>query len=169
VTVTDIASPSNAASYRLIRDVEFGPDVVSTPSPTCTAAASARRRGSGRFVEIQNDVVVGERCKVQSHSFLCEGVTIGDEVFIDHGVVFVNDKRPRATTDTGALQEAADWELLRTVVESGASIGSGALVLGGVRIGAGTLVGAGAVVTRNVGPAEAVMGVPARAARIASA
>ncbi len=103
------------------------------------------------------------RCKISSHTFLCDGVTIEDEVFIGHGVLFVNDKRPAATNASGELQSDADWELLRTVVERGASIGSGAVILGGVRIGARALVGAGAVVTRDVSPGETVAGVPARA------
>src|SRR6185503_3442370 len=102
------------------------------------------------------------RCKIQSHAFICEGVTIEDEVFVGHGVLFVNDKHPRATTGEGELQTAADWKVLETVVERGASIGSGAVVLGGVRIGAGALVGAGAVVTRDVAANETVAGVPAR-------
>jgi len=116
----------------------------------------------GMFVEIQKGVAVGERCKVQSHSFLCEGVTLQDEVVIGRGVIFVNDERPRATTADGVLQGEADWELLETLVESGASIGSAAVLLGGVRIGAGALVGAGAVVASDVEPNETVTGIPAR-------
>ncbi|HJU48616.1 MAG TPA: acyltransferase, partial [Gaiellaceae bacterium] len=116
----------------------------------------------GTFVEIQRGAVVGARCKIQSHTFVCDGVTIGDEVFVGHGVMFVNDKRPAATTESGALQTEADWELLRTVVEGRASIGSGAVILGGVCIGEAALVGAGAVVTSDVAPGETVAGVPAR-------
>jgi acetyltransferase-like isoleucine patch superfamily enzyme len=116
----------------------------------------------GPFVEIQDDVVVGARCKVQSHAFICSGVEIGDEVFVGHGVVFVNDKTPRATNADGEPQSPSEWTLLPVVVESRASIGSGAIVLGGVRIGAGALVGAGAVVTRDVAPGAVVAGVPAR-------
>ena len=116
----------------------------------------------GPFVEIQRGAVVGERCKIQSHTFICDGVTIEDEVFVGHGVMFVNDKRPRAATNTGSLQGEEDWALLPITVERGASIGSGGIVMGGVTIGAGALVGAGAVVTKDVAPGETVAGVPAR-------
>ena len=116
----------------------------------------------GPFVEIQSGVTIGKRCKIQSHTFICSGVEIEDEVFVGHGVSFVNDKRPRATTKDGELQRADDWELLNVVVERGASLGSGALILGGVRIGAGALVGAGAVVTHDVEPGAVVSGIPAR-------
>jgi UDP-2-acetamido-3-amino-2,3-dideoxy-glucuronate N-acetyltransferase len=117
----------------------------------------------GTFVEIQRGATIGARCKIQSHTFICDGVTIGDEVFVGHGVMFVNDKRPSATTTGGALQAEDDWTMLRTVVHDGASIGSGAVILGGVEIGAGALVGAGAVVTADVPPGATVAGVPARA------
>jgi acetyltransferase-like isoleucine patch superfamily enzyme len=117
----------------------------------------------GPFVEIQRDAVIGARCKIQSHSFICSGVEIQDEVFVGHGSLFINDKFPRATTESGALKTEADWTLQRTVVEHGAALGSGVVVLGGVRIGAGALVGAGAVVTTDVAPRETVIGVPARA------
>ncbi|MGE0592527.1 MAG: acyltransferase [Vicinamibacterales bacterium] len=115
----------------------------------------------GAFVEIQKGVQVGERCKISSHSFVCEGVTIEDEVFVGHGVMFINDRYPRATAE-GRLQTEADWTVVPTVVERGASIGSGAVILCGVRIGPGALVGAGAVVTRDVPAGATVMGVPAR-------
>jgi acetyltransferase-like isoleucine patch superfamily enzyme len=117
----------------------------------------------GPFVEIQAGVEIGARCKIQSHSFVCTGVTIGDEVFVGHGVLFVNDKRPRATTANGALQTPDDWELLPTLVERAASLGSGCVVIGGVTIGEGAIVGAGAVVTRDVAAGETVAGIPARA------
>ncbi|HEY7344987.1 MAG TPA: acyltransferase [Gaiella sp.] len=116
----------------------------------------------GTFVEIQRGAAIGSRCKIQSHTFVCDGVTVEDEVFVGHGVMFVNDKTPRATAESGELQTEDGWTLLRTVVERGASIGSGAVVLGGVRIGAGALVGAGAVVTRDVPAGSVVAGVPAR-------
>jgi acetyltransferase-like isoleucine patch superfamily enzyme len=121
----------------------------------------------GAFVEIQKGAVVGRRCKVSSHSFLCEGVTLGDGVFIGHGVMFINDLYPRAVTADGALQTEQDWQMVRTQVEAGASIGSNATILAGVTIGAGALVGAGAVVTRDVPPGAIVAGSPARALRMA--
>jgi UDP-2-acetamido-3-amino-2,3-dideoxy-glucuronate N-acetyltransferase len=116
----------------------------------------------GSFVEIQKGARVGRNCKVSSHSFICEGVTIEDEVFIGHGVIFINDKRPRATNQTGALQADADWEVVRTTVKRGASIGSGATILCGVTIGERALVGAGAVVVDDVPADTTVAGIPAR-------
>lgn len=115
----------------------------------------------GSFVEIQKNAHVGARCKISSHSFVCEGVTIEDEVFIGHGVMFINDPQPRATAD-GALQTEADWVVVPTRIGRGASLGTGVIVLCGVTVGAGALVGAGAVVTRDVAPGETVVGVPAR-------
>lgn len=119
----------------------------------------------GAFVEIQKGVSVGARCKISSHSFLCEGVTIEDEVFVGHGVMFINDIEPRATTADGALQTEADWTVVGTRICRGASLGSGAVVMGGVTVGEGALVGAGAVVTHDVAPNSVVAGVPARLLR----
>jgi acetyltransferase-like isoleucine patch superfamily enzyme len=121
----------------------------------------------GSFVEIQKNAVVGARCKISSHSFICEGVVIEDDVFIGHGVMFTNDLYPRATNAHGAPQTEADWTVLTTVVKRGASIGSNATILAGVTIGEGALVGAGAVVTRNVSDNEIVAGVPAVVVRLA--
>jgi UDP-2-acetamido-3-amino-2,3-dideoxy-glucuronate N-acetyltransferase len=115
----------------------------------------------GPFVEIQRGVEVGARCKISSHSFLCEGVMLEDDVFVGHGVMFINDKHPKAAVD-GRLVSEADWEVLRTRIGRGASIGSGAVILGGVTVGADALIGAGAVVTRDVAPSATVAGVPAR-------
>jgi len=115
----------------------------------------------GAFVEIQKGAVIGRRCKISSHTFICEGVTIEDEVFVGHGVMFINDPYPRATTG-GQLQTEDDWAVVSTRVCHGASIGSGAAILCGVTIGAGALVGAGAVVTRDVPAGATVAGVPAR-------
>jgi len=115
----------------------------------------------GTFVEIQKGAAVGSRCKISSHTFICEGVTIEDDVFVGHGVMFINDRHPRATRG-GRLQTEADWQVVPTRVERGASIGSGAVVMCGVTIGTGSLVGAGAVVTRDVPAGATVAGVPAR-------
>jgi acetyltransferase-like isoleucine patch superfamily enzyme len=115
----------------------------------------------GSFVEIQKNAMVGARCKISSHTFVCEGVTIEDEVFVGHGVVFINDLDPRATAD-GQPQTEADWRVVPTHVGRGASIGSGAVILAGVTIGAGALVGAGAVVTKDVPAQAVVIGNPAR-------
>ena len=116
----------------------------------------------GSFVEIQKGVAIGARCKVSSHTFICEGVTVEDEVFIGHGVMFTNDRHPRATAD-GRPQTEADWQLAETRVRRGASIGSGAVILCGVTIGREAMVGAGAVVTHDVPDFAVVVGVPARA------
>ena len=115
----------------------------------------------GAFVEIQKNALIGARCKISSHSFVCEGVTIEDEVFVGHGVIFINDRHPRATAG-GALQSESDWKVVPTRVKQGASIGSGAAVLCGLTIGERALVGAGAVVTRDVPPGAIVAGNPAR-------
>jgi UDP-2-acetamido-3-amino-2,3-dideoxy-glucuronate N-acetyltransferase len=119
----------------------------------------------GSFVEIQSGAAIGSDCKVESHTFICDGVTICDRVFVGHGVMFVNDKRPRATRDDGALQQHGDWKMQRTIVEPGASLGSGATILSGVRVGEDAMVGAGAVVTRDVPRGDTVAGNPARAIR----
>jgi len=119
----------------------------------------------GTFVEIQKGAKVGRRCKISSHSFVCEGVTIEDEVFIGHNVTFTNDKLPRATRPDGSLQTDADWTCLPTRVEKGASIGSGSTILCGLTIGAGALVGAGSVVTKDVPAGAVVAGNPARILR----
>ncbi len=158
------SAPANDAPYRLIADdVEFGKGVVVQPFVNLYGCRIGDGTRIGPFVEIQRGAVVGARCKIQSHTFICDGVTIADEVFVGHGVMFINDKRPAATTGDGSLKSPADWELLRTSIEQGASIGSGAVILGGVRIGEQALVGAGAVVTRDVAAGEVVAGMPARA------
>ncbi len=118
----------------------------------------------GAFVEIQKGVSIGKRCKISSHSFICEGVTIEDNVFIGHGVMFINDKFPRATNEDGGLQTEADWAVIPITIKKGASIGSNATILAGVTIGENALVGAGAVVTKDVPDGATVAGVPARVA-----
>jgi acetyltransferase-like isoleucine patch superfamily enzyme len=119
----------------------------------------------GAFVEIQKNASVGRRCKISSHTFICEGVTIEDHVFVGHGVVFINDSYPRATTPDGSLQTESDWKVERTLVKTGASIGSGATVLANVTIGERAIIGAGAVVTRDIPPDSVVAGNPARVLR----
>ena len=116
----------------------------------------------GAFVEIQKGVRIGSRCKISSHSFLCDGVTVEDNVFIGHGVMFTNDKYPRATNTDGSPQSEEDWEVVPIVVKQGASIGSNATILAGVTIGENAMVGAGAVVTRDVAADTTVAGVPAK-------
>jgi len=118
----------------------------------------------GSFVEIQKNASVGKRCKISSHTFVCEGVTIEDDVFVGHGVMFINDLYPRASHD-GRLQTEADWKVVPTRVKRGASIGSGAVILGGLTIGEGALIGAGAVVTHDVPDQQIAKGVPARLGR----
>jgi UDP-2-acetamido-3-amino-2,3-dideoxy-glucuronate N-acetyltransferase len=154
--------PSNDAPYRLISNVDFGDGVVVfsfTNLYGCRIGAGTR---VGPFVEIQAGAAVGARCKIQSHAFICDGVEIGDGVFVGHGVMFVNDKRPRATTSAGALAGSDDWELVRVVVADGASIGSNATIVGPVTIGRGAMIGAGAVVTHDVAAGTVVVGNPAR-------
>lgn len=164
LTVAMPSEPANDAPYRLLDDVEFGRGVVVASFTNLYGCRIGDETRIGPFVEIQRDVVVGARCKIQSHSFLCSGVELEDEVFVGHGALFINDRFPRATTDAGELQGAEDWTLEPTIVERRAALGSGSVILGGVRIGAGALVGAGAVVTRDVAPGEVVAGVPARVA-----
>lgn len=155
-------APANDAPYRLIDDVEFGENVVVHPFSNLYGCSIGDGTQIGPFVEIQRGVSIGARCKIQSHTFICDGVTIEDEVFVGHGVLFINDKYPRATTNSGALQVASDWERQTTHVRRGASLGSGAVILGGITIGEAALVGAGAVVRQNVANGTTVAGVPAR-------
>jgi UDP-2-acetamido-3-amino-2,3-dideoxy-glucuronate N-acetyltransferase len=154
--------PANEAPFRVINEVEFGEDVTVWSFCNLYGCRIGSRSRVGSFVEVQRGASIGEACKISSHTFICSGVEIEDEVFIGHGVLFVNDRFPRATTEDGTPKDDADWTLLQTVVEQGASLGSGVIVLGGVRIGARALVGAGAVVTRDVAPDAVVAGIPAR-------
>jgi acetyltransferase-like isoleucine patch superfamily enzyme len=147
-------------------DVRLAPDVRIPHSELvnlygCSVGAETL---IGAFVEIQKNASIGARCKISSHSFVCEGVTIEDEVFIGHGVMFINDRYPRASVD-GRPQSDSDWQLVPTTVRRGASIGSGAVILCGVTVGEGAMVGAGAVVTQDVPPHATVAGVPARLIR----
>ncbi len=145
-------------------DVKLGKDVkIFQPSLVNLYGCSIGDETKvGSFVEVQKNASIGARCKISSHSFVCEGVSIEDDVFIGHGVMFINDRRPRATAGDGKLQTEADWECIPTLVEKGASIGTGAVIMCGVTIGAGAMVGAGAVVTRDVPGGATVAGVPAR-------
>jgi acetyltransferase-like isoleucine patch superfamily enzyme len=156
------SAPANHAPYRLIADSEFGRDVFVHSFTNLYGCRVGDETRIGPFVEIQAGVEIGRRCKIQSHAFICTGVIVEDEVFIGHGVMFVNDRLPRATTDAGELKTGDDWAVEPTTVEREAAIGSGAVVLGGLRIGAGALVGAGAVVTHDVAPHAVVVGNPAR-------
>lgn len=137
----------------------FHPDLVNLYG--CTIGDDTK---IGAFVEIQKNATIGARCKVSSHTFVCEGVTIEDEVFVGHGVMFINDIYPRATAG-GALQTEADWKVVPTLVKRAASIGSGAVILAGVTIGEGAMIGAGAVVTKDVPAHTIAKGVPARLGR----
>jgi acetyltransferase-like isoleucine patch superfamily enzyme len=157
-----VEAPVNDAPYRQLNDVVFGADVVVHSFANLYGCRIGSGTRIGTFVEVQRGAEIGSACKVQSHTFICDGVQIEDEVFIGHGVTFVNDKLPRATNGSGALQTESDWEMLVTVVETGASIGSGATLLGGVRVGRDAVVGAGAVVTKDVAPEATVVGNPAR-------
>ena len=149
-----------------LKDVELGKDVrIAQPALVnlygCRIGDETK---VGAFVEIQRNATIGARCKISSHSFICEGVTIEDEVFIGHGVMFINDRFPHATVD-GELQTEKDWKVVPTKVCKGASIGSGAAILCGITIGERALVGAGAVVTKDVPADGTVAGVPARSLR----
>lgn len=155
-------APANDAPYRLIDGVDFGEGVVVQSFANLYGCTIGSHTRVGPFVEIQRGVRVGERCKIQSHTFICTGVEIHDRVFVGHGVMFINDRRPRATRADGTLQTEDDWPLEPTVVEQEVAIGSGAVLLGGLTIGTGAVVGAGAVVTHDVRPGETVVGNPAR-------
>ncbi len=151
-----------AGPLQKLHNVQVGKDVVIrdfTNLYGCTIGAGSR---VGTFVEIQKGVVIGENCKIQSHSFICEGVTVEDGCFIGHGVMFTNDRRPKSVNADGSLQTESDWTLERTHVCRRASIGTGAIILPGVTIGEGALIGAGAVVTGDVPPGATVVGNPAR-------
>jgi acetyltransferase-like isoleucine patch superfamily enzyme len=155
-------APVNDAPFRLIDGVEFGRNVVVFSFTNLYGCRIGDNTRIGPFVEIQRGAVVGASCKIESHTFICDGVQIEDEVFVGHGTVFINDKLPRATDEAGSLKTQEDWALLQTIVRRGASLGSGAIIMGGIEIGARATVGAGAVVTCDVSPGETVIGVPAR-------
>ena len=151
---------------QIAADVRLGRDVAIFHFVNLYGCTIGDGSKIGSFVEIQKGVSVGRNCKISSHTFICEGVTIEDEVFIGHGVNFINDNYPRATTAAGALQTESDWQVTPTVVEHGASVGTNATILAGLRIGAGAIVGAGAVVTKDVPVRAVVAGNPASVIRI---
>jgi acetyltransferase-like isoleucine patch superfamily enzyme len=145
-------------------DVKLGRDVKLSKFINLYGCEVGDETKIGAFVEIQKNASVGKRCKISSHTFICEGVTIEDNVFIGHSVTFINDSYPRATSG-GALQTEADWKVERTVVKNGASIGSGATILANIRIGENAIVGAGSVVTKDVPANTIVAGNPAKVLR----
>ena len=159
---TSRSRPANEAPYRLIDDVAFGDDVVVHSFVNLYGCRIGSGTRIGTFVEVQRGAEIGACCKIQSHTFICDGVRLGDRVFVGHGVTFINDRLPRATTRDGELQTQADWQVIETRVDAEASIGSGATIMCGVRIGAGACVGAGAVVTKDVPAGATFAGNPAR-------
>jgi UDP-2-acetamido-3-amino-2,3-dideoxy-glucuronate N-acetyltransferase len=160
-------SESSLPRYACVaEDVRLGERVRLSPFVNlygCEVGADTR---IGAFVEVQRGATIGQRCKISSHSFVCSGIVIEDEVFVGHGVLFINDRFPRASNPDGSPQQEGDWRLEATVVRRGASIGSGAIVMCGVEIGEGAMVGAGALVTRDVPPQALVAGHPARLRRL---
>lgn len=153
---------------RITSDVQLGRDVRIYDFVNLYGCTIGDESKIGTFVEIQKKARIGARCKISSHTFICEGVVIEDDCFIGHHVCFTNDRFPRATAPGGALQTEADWQVIPTRVCRGASIGSGAVILCGVTIGAEAMIGAGAVVTTDVAPGAVVAGVPARLLRFMS-
>lgn len=151
--------------YAIITDCTIGENTTIYSFVNLYGCAIGNNCRIGTFVEIQKGVQIGNLVKIQSHSFLCEGVTIENEVFIGHHVVFINDRYPKATNKKQQLQTDTDWELQRTIVKIGASIGSNATILGGITIGEYSIVGAGSVVTKSVAPYTIVAGNPARVIR----
>ena len=153
-------------TLRIAADVKLGRGVQMHAFVNLYGCAIGDETRIGTFVEIQKGARIGARCKISSHTFICEGVRIGDGVFVGHNVSFINDHYPRAINADGTLQSDEDWTCQRTHVEDGASIGSGSTILGGLTIGAGAMIGAGSVVTRDVPPGLTVAGNPAKPLRI---
>jgi acetyltransferase-like isoleucine patch superfamily enzyme len=156
---------NDSPTLRIAPDVKLGRDVKVYAFVNLYGCVIGDESKIGAFVEIQRGAQIGRRVKISSHTFICEGVTIEDEVFVGHGVMFTNDRYPRAANPDGALQIEADWQVIPTLVKRGASIGSNATILCGVTIGERAIVGAGSVVTRDVPPDTIVAGVPARTLR----
>jgi acetyltransferase-like isoleucine patch superfamily enzyme len=155
----------NVNPTQRLDDVQLGRDVVIRDFVNLYGCTIGDETRVGTFIEIQRGVTIGARCKISSHTFICEGVTIEDEVFVGHNVSFINDLFPRSTNVTGSIKNSSDWQLMPTIVRFRASIGTGATILAGVEIGEGALVGAGSVVTRSVPPFAVVAGNPARILR----
>lgn len=149
-------------------DVKLGKDVKLSKFINLYGCEVGDETKIGAFVEIQKNATVGKRCKISSHTFICEGVAIEDNVFIGHGVTFINDSYPRATTADGSLQTESDWKVERTVIKKGASVGSGSTILANVTVGENAIIGAGSVVTKDVPPNSIVAGNPAKLLRYIS-
>ncbi len=165
-----LRSGSVAAEYaRIAADVKLGSNVRIFAFVNLYGCSIGDNSKIGTFVEIQKNAKIGANVKVSSHTFICEGVSIEDDVFIGHNVSFINDKYPRSTSSDGQLQTEADWNVVKTTVKRGASIGTSATILCGVTIGEGAIVGAGSVVTRDVAPHTIVAGTPARFVRTVEA
>ncbi len=157
--MNDSTMPPNVA---VAPDVQLGRDVRLSPFVNLYGCSIGDETTIGAFVEIQRGARIGRRCKISSHTFICDGVEIEDEVFVGHGVIFINDRYPRATNQDGTLKNARDWQKERTVVRRRASIGSGAVIMCGVEIGEGAMVGAGALVRHDVAPGALAAGASAR-------
>jgi UDP-2-acetamido-3-amino-2,3-dideoxy-glucuronate N-acetyltransferase len=151
---------------RIAPDVKLGKDVKIFAFVNLYGCTIGDNTKVGTFVEIQKNAVIGSNCKISSHTFICEGVTIEDDVFIGHNVTFINDLYPRSTAPGGGLQTEADWKVIPTVIRKGASVGSSSTILAGITVGEGAIVGAGAVVTKDVPPRAIVAGNPARVLRV---
>jgi acetyltransferase-like isoleucine patch superfamily enzyme len=158
-------SPSQHSFQRIAPDVKLGRNVRLNDFINLYGCEIGDDVKIGPFVEIQKGAKIGNRCKISSHTFICEGVTLEDEVFVGHGVTFTNDRLPRATNQKGELQTEADWQCIPTLVKRGASIGSGATLLCGITIGENAMIGAGSVVTKDVPAGAIVAGNPARVMR----
>jgi len=156
---------NDSPTIRIAPDVKLGRDVKIFAFVNLYGCEIGDETKVGTFVEIQKGVRIGKRVKISSHTFICEGVTVEDYVFIGHGVMFINDRYPRAANPDGSLQTEADWQVVPTIIRRGASIGSNATILCGVTVGEGAIVGAGSVVTRDVAPFTVVAGNPARVLR----
>ena len=160
-----MVSSFKPSCQRIAPDVKLGKNVCIRDFTNLYGCEIGDDVKIGAFVEIQKGVKIGNRCKISSHTFICEGVTLEDDIFIGHNVTFINDRYPRATNGNGRLQTDADWACIRTLIKRGASIGSGTTLLCGITIGENAMVGAGSVVTKDVPPGAVVAGNPARVIR----